>query len=291
MRTVLSNHSEVAHTWAHKQQAYGESGNIFFKNNVIYSYGYHFPVACHVKDHVLFTLRDYSVSTSKHKGIIHQAIPHRNIIYCKDVEVLDYKGKARRTKHKKNIEHWVHNIQEQTKKLGRARKPEIYIREIGSLQLQMQRYIDFFRVRLKKAEKEYLNPINKTSEITEKIKKREDAKKAEELKKLKKAIKEFREFKTDRIYSMCLGSFFSCLRFNAEKDVVETSQGVIIERKEAERAYAFIQAAKKKGYKGGGSINNIRIDYIHDKEVKIGCHRVELKEVENVYKQLKRTKQ
>ena len=89
MKTVFSSHNEVAHIWASQSLAEGRAGNIFFENGVIYSYGHHFPVARFAPEYgdiVLFTLRDYSSSTGKHKGIIRNAIPNRyQIVYCDDI--------------------------------------------------------------------------------------------------------------------------------------------------------------------------------------------------------------
>lgn len=88
MRTVFSNHSEVAHIWASQSQAYGRASRIFFENGVIYSYGYHFPVARFAPEFgnvVLFTSRGYSHSTGKHKSLIRGAIPSSfNVVYCDD---------------------------------------------------------------------------------------------------------------------------------------------------------------------------------------------------------------
>ena len=48
MRKLLKNHSEVAHFWANQVQGQGKSSNMFFEDGIIYSYGYHFPIARHI---------------------------------------------------------------------------------------------------------------------------------------------------------------------------------------------------------------------------------------------------
>ena len=54
---------------------------MFFEYGIIYSYGYHFPIAKHIKkDVILFTSKGYSVSTSKHQSYTRQAIPHGTTI-------------------------------------------------------------------------------------------------------------------------------------------------------------------------------------------------------------------
>ena len=52
MRNVLKNHHEVCHYWANKIQNSGKSSNMFFEDGIIYSYGYHFPIAKHIKKDV-----------------------------------------------------------------------------------------------------------------------------------------------------------------------------------------------------------------------------------------------
>jgi hypothetical protein len=83
MRSVLRSHDEVAHYWANKVQDSGRAGNMFFEDGKIYSYGRHFCIARHLDNgRILFTSRDYSISTSKHKWIVQRAIGRdRDLIY------------------------------------------------------------------------------------------------------------------------------------------------------------------------------------------------------------------
>src|SRR5579872_7219827 len=84
---------EIPHLWMHKSQdsARNPGGNLFFHDDTIYSYGHHFPIARHVtngkqgkreQSAVLFTTGRYSVTTSKHIGMVRGAIP-------KDVQVFE----------------------------------------------------------------------------------------------------------------------------------------------------------------------------------------------------------
>ena len=72
----------VAHLWAHKSQDFARNPghNFYFHGDTIYSYGSHFPVARHVENKrgraVLFTTRDYSVTTSGHKWTVLGACKH-----------------------------------------------------------------------------------------------------------------------------------------------------------------------------------------------------------------------
>ena len=68
MRKILKNQNEVAHYWANKVQAQGKASNMFFQGEVIYSYGYHFPIYIKWKNTWYENSNKYSVSTSKHQS-------------------------------------------------------------------------------------------------------------------------------------------------------------------------------------------------------------------------------
>ena len=81
MKHVFST-SEIPHLWFHQSQgnARNGQGNLYFEGDTIYSYGKHFPIARHVLTRngmraVLFTTETYSVTTSRHKSDVRQAIP------------------------------------------------------------------------------------------------------------------------------------------------------------------------------------------------------------------------
>jgi hypothetical protein len=73
----------VAHLWAHQTQDHARNklGNFYYDGATIYSYGRHFPIARITTDAtgarcVLFTSRDYSMTTAKQKHIARMACSH-----------------------------------------------------------------------------------------------------------------------------------------------------------------------------------------------------------------------
>lgn len=80
MKTVFPNR-EIPHKWVHQTQSDARGSHIFFEGPTIYSYGRHFPIAT-IHEHktrgklILFTSRDYSATTAKHKSYVSRAIPH-----------------------------------------------------------------------------------------------------------------------------------------------------------------------------------------------------------------------
>jgi hypothetical protein len=89
---------EVAHLWAHAAQdrARNTNSTFYFEGDTIYSYGPHFPIARRVDAGdlargssavVLFTLRDYSVTTAKHKSYVRRALAQgTQVFYVENVK-------------------------------------------------------------------------------------------------------------------------------------------------------------------------------------------------------------
>lgn len=60
------NNRQVAEAFA-RGETKGNGNNMFIENNVLFSYGYHFPLAVRVAGGFLFNVDRYSNSTSKHQ--------------------------------------------------------------------------------------------------------------------------------------------------------------------------------------------------------------------------------
>lgn len=80
MRKVVDS-EEVAHLWANQVQptAYNPGRTFYFDSSIIYSYGAHFPIAMLITYRdarfCLFTQREYSTTTARHKSYARRAIP------------------------------------------------------------------------------------------------------------------------------------------------------------------------------------------------------------------------
>ena len=292
MKKVFSN-SELPHVWANRQQSEGTTPNrnFYFHGDIIYSYGSHFPIAKFVKDSegaeaVLFTNRSYSNSTAKHIGQTHRAIPHGiNIIYCYDP------GNTNSFGHIDNFKVWYKQLDAQARKLQNARKPEIYLNAISQISKEAKIYADFFKIDLP-ADIVEISTIENKEQFAGIYAKRLEREKLEAEKALKaknKAIKEqlkkWREFKTNNIHTKI---DFDFLRFNAENKRVETSQGVQIPGAIALQFYNFVI---EKINAGGCSdceqtLINYDVKQINKKFIVVGCHKIELKEINLILPQL-----
>lgn len=149
LKQVFRNAEEVAHIWAKQSQQTGRSANCYFEGDTIYSYGSHFPVARYVhnkpgKRIVLFTTRDYSVTTAKHKGEILHAIPPDVVtIYCSDV-LADNKHR-----HLANIKELSDSIRELAE-LHRTSRQRDYVKSIVEKVQNLYAYCKLVRVGLTK---------------------------------------------------------------------------------------------------------------------------------------------
>ena len=82
MKKIFSSNSDVCHNFATHDQYHGSSSNrnLFFDNNKIYSYGYHYLLATKFNidetKHIIINDYGYSVSTSKHISILRSATSH-----------------------------------------------------------------------------------------------------------------------------------------------------------------------------------------------------------------------
>lgn len=153
------NTNEVAHVWANQLQndARNQQGNFYFEGKTIYSYGGHFPIAVLTGENnhfCLFTTRSYSNTTSKHIQYVRRAASHKEIIYCL------HPDEAARNYHTNNINQFFYEIDNIAKKLEKAKKPEKYFNEIEGVKSRLNKYCDFFKIKLTNAQKSKISFTN-----------------------------------------------------------------------------------------------------------------------------------
>ena len=289
MKKVL-NADNVAHTWANQQQNEARTPNnsFYFYNDTIYSYGSHFPIAKHIinskgETAILFTTRGYSNTTSKHIAVVRRSIPNRDsIIYCNNPE----------NSANENILYWNRVIDCIYTSLAKAKKPEKYLLELSQLKDTIIKYCNFMEVEIPQAISLKLDITSKAEivEIVEKekaIKAEIEAKKEKEKEKYnKEQIKKFRNFER---YSPLIN--FSCLRYNEATQRIETSQRVEIPVNLAKVFYRAIKTALNTKELNTEILDNLKIlDYkvknLQKDFIEIGCHKIEMKEINKIAKSL-----
>jgi hypothetical protein len=266
MKKVFTDISQVAHLWANQlQEEARNSGNFYFYDKIIYSYGRHFPIAKHIEKDgeraVLFTTRGYSNTTARHIAVVRHAASHLNVIKCYNPN----------TTHEENFNRWKIDAELVAAKLPKAKKPEKYLNELEYINSQAIKYAHFFGLELPailttilsiKDKNEYTAYHDQKTAILE----AERLKREAELKKQhKKALTEWKAGKTSRLYTRIETDY---LRLNKEAARIETTQAVQIPMELGKRLYNSI---KENTLKVGDKVLNFEVNEVGAK-VKIGCH-------------------
>ena len=285
MRNVLKNHNEVAHYWANKVQAEGHGNSMFFHNDIIYSYGTHFPMAKHINNNlILFTSKGYSNSTSKHLSITRRAIPSEiEVITVPLVNV--YNDRSNKGLHIDNIRYFINEIKENFGKSQRARKYKSMYLESGLSKINsMKRYLELFKVKsklpsgLKKSVNLFIN-MDKV-EVMEVIKAEENIRKQVEKQRKKEQEKKFLEllpkWKNNEVWNL---PYHKEQYLRLINDEIETSLHVKISLDTFNKYYSIL--------KSGKSLINEKIDHYRVTKqdsnlITIGCHNIPIKEVEYI---------
>lgn len=283
----------VAHNWAHslavKFKKDHTAGSLFFEGNTIYSYGYHFPIGIidtrNVARVVLFTTRSYSNTTSKHIACVRSACSHMDKVYCYDPKA------AFRGNHDENIQNFESVCKGIAARLSRANKPSIYLDQIAEQRDMLNKYVTYFNIDIKSLGLSYVFIESKdmSIEATEKariIREEKERKATEErAKRAAKDMRNFRAFKLQSVYTID----GAILRYNKDTQRIETSKGIEIPVKIAERAFKWIIKTLKSGGCEGEckyKILDFEVTALNSKLLIVGCHTIELKEVNKLAKKL-----
>jgi len=265
MKNVMSP-QEVAHAFANQLQASARTStsNLYFENNVIYSYGRHFAIAKHVVnakgEHALtFTERGYSNTTAKHISVVRSASNHKNIIYCHDPLA----------NHEHNLKQWQVAIEQIARNLERAKKPEKYLSQIDSVKHTAMRYVNYFELQVPVGLQAAFEITNKDqfavySNNKAAFEKAAATKRAKELKKTHAvALKKWLSGETHVLYAR---DGYDYLRVNDGR--IETSQGVKMLVPHALELHSKIKQGE---LNVGDKILEFNVTKV-GAEITVGCH-------------------
>lgn len=287
MRKVVSP-QEVAHLWANQVQdeARNAGNSLFFYGDTIYSYGHHFAIAKHVEHNgvkaCLFTTRKYSVTTSAHTSFVSSAANHLNLIYVPFPDG-DFE---------KNARQFERNIKNALASIVSARKPEKYLYEARVILGQLEKYADFMGEPVPDEAKEMINIASQgewaqylADEEKREAEREEKAMQARQ-KKLKEDLIKWRNNKLRSLWGR-LGER-DYLRVSADGLEIETTQGISIPLDMAKRSFKFVMAAMKRGgcTDCKHKILHYEVTSITPTTLTVGCHAVDLKEINRVAKKL-----
>ena len=231
----------VAHLWANKAQdgARESGGRFYFVGDTIYSYGTHFPIARHVENKrgraVLFTTRDYSVTTSGHKWTVLGACKHLTVFHVQ--HPTDTNRKAQFAEYRERY-------LELARKYSRARSNKPWI--LGSLRDlvdEANRFAQFFGLRCRLSLPDDLSGMVAECQAIEKREKarkqRAEAKRAREE---QERIRQWADGETD--YCPSNGQ---PIRLRVKGDELQTSRGARVPLDHAIKAFRVIKRLRRQG--------------------------------------------
>jgi hypothetical protein len=150
-KTVFSNMSDIAHIFANEPGRNCKFGNGYVENDVIYSFGRHFPIAKRYVDAkgkttIFFTLDTYSNTTAKHINAVSVATRHLDKLYMPKVP-----GYYSTPDHDTNNSIWRSKIEKFLKQATSARENKAwYVQDARSCVGQLETYIAFFKLKVDK---------------------------------------------------------------------------------------------------------------------------------------------
>ena len=299
------SHSTVAHRWFHQignkrtGENYFESGNMFYNQKIIYSYGKHFALGIRFDDLVVLNSKGYSPSTGKHQGITRGAIDSmtHDVMYVpfKEAYYFDYNMEQKNIFKCIDYSVFVRDFESDIDSLKRARKPEIYVRSIRGTQRQLKEIFDKFRgaktyaLKRTKGLRKVIN-FQFSEELLNKLKESEKARKQAEMEKAqrlyKKASKELTKWEQGKPVEMEIYKIARNLGLNTlvrvKDSVIETSKGMRIDLNEGLRVFNLWRQGKALGVEinttDGLKWTCSKVNGI----IKFGCHEVDFKQAERV---------
>lgn len=282
---------EVIHVFAAQKQQHGRSPKrkVFFNENILYSYGYHFALAAVHNGTALINPERYSATTSKHqcwarRGLNHlnpievpnvvspRAIENREYLIEQIIKVFDEILSGRTAGRV-----YVEVKKRQWKRINRLeelhRRVNNYNRFCSTFKIKDRINLPFDLI--EDLEAIIKNLTNKDKEA-EKLKEKYWAeKRAQQELEAEASVEAWKRFegplrgRTQKIY----------LRVNRKDDTVESSWGARVPLIEAKQLFEALEA---KILNPGDTIGQYRVDRIEAKTVSIGCHTIDIEEARAV---------
>ena len=232
---------------------------MFFEDDTIYSYGYHFPIATKMKDgKLLFNDERYSSSTARHQDYVLSACSHYDIIHCATIDGTP----GSKWFLNENLGKWREDIDWLVKKMALAVKPEIWLTKILGVVKTVERFCAYFNIGV--PEDFYKFKDEEKVEEVRKFAKEERKKELEEERRREaKSMVDFLSFKTN-----WYNSNYQIVRYREEKNRFETSKHVEIPFEIGKR---FYEALRDGELRVGDHVLYYRVDSVGE-VVRIGCH-------------------
>lgn len=293
MRTVMST-VDVAHAWANQTQDEARSNSLSFHGASIFSYGMEIGRICKNKGGESLTLLVEvgvsSVTTSTHQGIVRGACSHHEQLIVPVIVEAEWPRRDQ-LNQAKMFAAWQREAKSVASHLERATKPIKYLDRLAMLQSQVEKYAEFFSVKIPAALLKTLaiRTADEWKAVDRRDRAQAEREKAGQAKKeaARRAadVEKFRTFKLDYVSGRNGRDY---LRYNPDKKRIETSQGVQIPVTVGKRMFAWMMPLAANGgcapcdYK----ILDFQVSGVYADRVEVGCHVVYFDEVKQIADQL-----
>jgi hypothetical protein len=274
MKKVFSSHASLAHAWANELQTEGRASNMFFKDNIIYSWGYHYEIARLIDapngQKVCFiNSNGYSNSTAKHTNHVSRAIP-QNIVkfYVPFVKSGGYYQKDNNISIEllpTIIENMVLNCKNLCFDQLKARTNTGYFRQAASLYSNILNICILFNLDAPAMPDNYIEAENKFNFLVSTQTQRDNIKAAKELEKSKELLTKW----LNHEYNGQLYNIPVQLRISKDGKMIETTKGASVEYT---RGVELFNKLVNKENVNGNKINGFTLLENSSEAVTIGCH-------------------
>lgn len=280
---------QVAHLWAHQAQDWAANScrSIRFEGPTCYSFGHHFPMASFVENDkgeraVLWTVREYSKTTQRHKQLVLRAIPER-------VPVFRVRWVDPQFRHADNLRDFDARLSEAWAKTKLARSNRVWLLEQArELLNHRNEYAGFFGVDAPVLDlpQDYLARMTRAREILAQHEaRREEQARRAQARAAELARHHVEAFRAGRPFSAY--ALYGCpVMLRVEGNELVTSKGARVPLDHAIRVFRFICDCKAHGrtYTHNGHTIHagaFRIDSIDEQgNLRAGCHLIEWAEIE-----------
>jgi hypothetical protein len=280
MKKVFTN-SELCHVWASQAQEVGQNANssMFFEGDTIYSYGYHYPAAKMYKDTagfqvVLINNTKYSTTTCKHMYSITRAVQHLPTFPVGNVESLE---KARLSLSNEVYELILDFYTQRVIKihpkdiLSRIKLLESFDEMLGvKKNKEVTSLLNYVYSEITPYYKEFSFPLYKTQE------KRQEERKAKKEQLKRMSEEEKLPLWLSRKYHNTLSNTPVHFRLSADKSEIETSHGARVPLQQSIDLWKELETIPSTLI-SGLHIGHYRVDEVNNDTIRIGCHTIERK--------------
>lgn len=265
MKTVFTN-SQIVHVFNAQSQNYGRSCNMFFYDNRIYSYGYHYLLGEFIDNNtILINNKGYSNTTSKHIALITNATRDKKQYFTEQVDTK---------RVYENIYNWIN-------KLPRASKnKDFYISQIDYTFKKYFEFLDYTKKPIHENTFEHSKILDIKKEFYSNLDNLQETIKEQQRKAKEKAKKEIeqklKDWKSLEINYFRNNTGKDYLRLNGE--FIETSQSVKIPINEAKRLLKLIDSKNIVGQR----VDERFIVKSFGSILRVGCHNIDIKEIDYI---------